>query len=144
MLASSTSVRPGRPTLVRLINAPMIQRFRVPAHPLAKSHGVLFTTLWICAENLLYMPRLGLWGEGTAFPSKMHFVTELKQRGVGAHMLPCIQKPARQTFAPALSTHHRVCPASRGFHPACLRPAPFSPCSSAANLCSIDRICFAG
>jgi len=31
------------------------------------------------------MPRLGLWGEGTAFKTKLHFVTELKDRGVGVH-----------------------------------------------------------
>ena len=38
------------------------------------------------AENLLYMPRLGLWGEGTAFRSKLDFVLELKNRGVGEHI----------------------------------------------------------
>ena len=32
------------------------------------------------------MPRLGLWGEGTAFKSKLDFVKELKNRGVGEHV----------------------------------------------------------
>ena len=35
------------------------------------------------AENLCYMTRLGLWGEKTAFASKLDFVTMLQQRGVG-------------------------------------------------------------
>jgi hypothetical protein len=33
------------------------------------------------------MPRLGLWGEGTAFHSKLNFVKELKNRGVGERIL---------------------------------------------------------
>jgi hypothetical protein len=31
------------------------------------------------AENLCYMERLGLWGPGSAFPSKQEFVGLLKQ-----------------------------------------------------------------
>jgi hypothetical protein len=31
------------------------------------------------AENLCYMERLGLWGTGSAFPSKQEFVGLLKQ-----------------------------------------------------------------
>lgn len=31
------------------------------------------------AENLCYMERLGLWGPGSAFPSKAEFVGLLKQ-----------------------------------------------------------------
>ena len=33
-------------------------------------------------ENLCYMERLGLWGDGTAYPSKHDFVTMLKMHGV--------------------------------------------------------------
>lgn len=36
-------------------------------------------------ENLLYMSRLGLWGEGTAFPTKLQFTQTLNSRGVGKH-----------------------------------------------------------
>jgi hypothetical protein len=38
------------------------------------------------AENLCYMERLGLWGPGSAFPSKQEFVGLLKQ--VGRHTGP--------------------------------------------------------
>ena len=41
------------------------------------------------AENLCYMTRLGLWGEKTAFASKLDFVTMLQQRGVGGCFLIC-------------------------------------------------------
>ena len=37
-------------------------------------------------ENLLYMTRLGLWGAGTAFPTKLQFIDALKSRGVGAYI----------------------------------------------------------
>lgn len=36
-------------------------------------------------ENLLYMSRLGIWGRGTAFPTKLQFTQTLKSRGVGAY-----------------------------------------------------------
>eukprot|EP00775_Hariotina_reticulata_P014309 gene14309-36_t len=36
------------------------------------------------AENLCYMERLGLWGPGSAFPTKPEFVKLLKAGGIGA------------------------------------------------------------
>lgn len=35
-------------------------------------------------ENLAYAERLGIWGYGTAFPSKAAFITEMKTGGVAA------------------------------------------------------------
>lgn len=35
------------------------------------------------AENLCYMERLGLWGEGTPYATKHDFVNMLKKGGVG-------------------------------------------------------------
>jgi hypothetical protein len=35
------------------------------------------------AENLCYMERLGLWGQGTSFGTRAEFVQLLNKRGVG-------------------------------------------------------------
>jgi hypothetical protein len=55
-------------------------------------------------RNLAYAERLGLWGEGTAFPNKQAFVTDITSRGLSAMELVARDLKSRGLYlAPTLS-----------------------------------------
>ena len=42
-------------------------------------------------DNLCYMERLGLWGPGTSFPSKLDFVRQMGKGGMAAMELVAME-----------------------------------------------------
>jgi len=64
-------------------------------------------------RNLAYAERLGLWGEGTSFPRKTSFITDINTKGLAAMELVARDLKSRGLYlAPTLSydgvTHHKL------------------------------------
>ncbi|XP_055599297.1 protein strawberry notch isoform X2 [Uranotaenia lowii] len=59
-------------------------------------------------RNMAYMVRLGLWGQGTPFPSFMEFITAVEKRGVGAMEIVAMDMKLRGMYIARQLSFHGV------------------------------------
>uniref|UniRef100_A0A1A9WV67 Strawberry notch AAA domain-containing protein n=1 Tax=Glossina brevipalpis TaxID=37001 RepID=A0A1A9WV67_9MUSC len=59
-------------------------------------------------KNMAYMVRLGLWGQGRAFPNFNDFITAVKKRGVGAIEIVAVDMKLRGMYIARQHSFHGV------------------------------------
>ncbi|KAI9590456.1 hypothetical protein GQX74_008623 [Glossina fuscipes] len=59
-------------------------------------------------KNMAYMVRLGLWGQGTAFPNFNDFITAVEKRGVGAMEIVAMDMKLRGMYIARQLSFHGV------------------------------------
>lgn len=59
-------------------------------------------------RNMAYMVRLGIWGQGTPFPSFMDFITAVEKRGVGAMEIVAMDMKLRGMYIARQLSFHGV------------------------------------
>uniref|UniRef100_A0A1A9VB05 Helicase C-terminal domain-containing protein n=1 Tax=Glossina austeni TaxID=7395 RepID=A0A1A9VB05_GLOAU len=59
-------------------------------------------------KNMAYMVRLGLWGQGTAFPNFNDFITAVEKRGVGAMEIVAMDMKLRGMYIARQLSFHDV------------------------------------
>uniref|UniRef100_W8AWV2 Protein strawberry notch n=1 Tax=Ceratitis capitata TaxID=7213 RepID=W8AWV2_CERCA len=59
-------------------------------------------------KNMAYMVRLGLWGQGTAFPNFSDFITAVEKRGVGAMEIVAMDMKLRGMYIARQLSFHGV------------------------------------
>ncbi|XP_053689693.1 protein strawberry notch isoform X1 [Sabethes cyaneus] len=59
-------------------------------------------------RNMAYMVRLGIWGQGTPFPSFMDFITAVEKRGVGAMEIVAMDMKQRGMYIARQLSFHGV------------------------------------
>ncbi|KAM7350606.1 protein strawberry notch isoform 2-T2 [Cochliomyia hominivorax] len=59
-------------------------------------------------KNMAYMVRLGLWGQGTAFPTFNDFITAVEKRGVGAMEIVAMDMKLRGMYIARQLSFHGV------------------------------------
>lgn len=59
-------------------------------------------------RNMAYMVRLGMWGEGTPFPTFMDFISAVEKRGVGAMEIVAMDMKLRGMYIARQLSFHGV------------------------------------
>lgn len=59
-------------------------------------------------RNMAYMVRLGIWGQGTPFPTFMDFITAVEKRGVGAMEIVAMDMKLRGMYIARQLSFHGV------------------------------------
>ena len=59
-------------------------------------------------RNMAYMVRLGMWGEGTAFPEFNDFIAAVEKRGVGAMEIVAMDMKLRGMYIARQLSFHGV------------------------------------
>lgn len=57
---------------------------------------------------MAYMVRLGIWGQGTPFPTFMDFITAVEKRGVGAMEIVAMDMKLRGMYIARQLSFHGV------------------------------------